>query len=146
MKIINSLANIPSLLANGRLVYSMSLLRITSLLSVMLFFTACYYDSEEELYPGTSGGNCDTTNVTFAGTIQPILASNCNSCHNSATQNGNVITDNYNSLIVHVNSGIFRKAINHETGAAKMPQNAPKLPACELAKIDAWINQGAPNN
>ena len=109
-------------------------------------FTACYYDSEEELYPGTAGGNCDTANITFAGTIQPILASNCNSCHNAATPNGGVITDNYSSLIGHVNSGIFGKAVNHQAGAVPMPQNAQKLPQCELLKINAWINQGAPNN
>lgn len=126
----------------------MSYISLKTILFLLLTLTvtACYYDSEEELYPGTSGGNCDTANITFSGTIQPILASNCNSCHNASMANGGVITDNYNSLIVHVNSGVFGKAVNHQLGAVPMPQNSPKLPQCELLKINAWINAGAPNN
>lgn len=108
-----------------------------------LIFTSCYYDSEDELYPN---GDCDTTNVTFSGTVQPILTANCNVCHSTAIASGGVITDNYNGIINHVNSGIFWKAINHESGAIPMPQNGQKLPACDLAKIKSWINQGAPNN
>jgi uncharacterized membrane protein len=109
-------------------------------------FTSCYYDSEEELYPGTGGGVCDTSNITFSGTIQPILTSNCNQCHSSSIASGGVITDSYQALLPHIQSGIFRKAVNHEPGASPMPQNAQKLPACELSKINAWINAGAPNN
>ncbi len=111
-----------------------------------IVFTSCYYDSEEELYPGTGGGVCDTSNLTFSGTIQPILTSNCNQCHSSSIASGGVITDSYQALLPHIQSGIFRKAVNHEPGASPMPQNAQKLPACELSKINAWINAGAPNN
>lgn len=116
---------------------------ITLLSLVGLLVTSCYYDSEEELY---TDSNCDTTNVTFSGTVQPILAANCNVCHSADIASGGVITDNYNGIISHVNSGIFWKAINHEPGAIPMPQNGQKLPACDLDKIKAWINQGAQNN
>ncbi len=123
--------------------------RITQFFWLMCSFiilSSCYNDSEEELYPGTGGGICDTSNITFSGTIQPILASNCNHCHNSSITSGGVVTDSYQALLPHVQSGIFRKAVNHEPGATPMPQNAQKLPACELTKINAWINAGAPNN
>jgi len=108
-----------------------------------LALSSCYYDSEEELY---SGSACDTTNVTYSGTIQPILAANCNSCHTGSTGQGGVSLSTYDELMVHVNSGIFRKAVNHEPGATPMPYNMAKLPDCELLKINAWINNGAPNN
>jgi hypothetical protein len=111
-----------------------------------LTLSSCYYDSEEELYPGTAGGNCDTTAVSFSATIQPILAANCNSCHNATTANGGVITDNYDALMIPVNAGVFHKAVNHLPGAVPMPFNGQKLPQCELMKINAWLNQGAPNN
>lgn len=114
----------------------------------LLILSSCYYDSEEALYPGTGGTVCDTSNVTFSGTIQPILQSNCNSCHMSSIASGGVITDNYQDLIPVVESGIFWKAVNHEPGASPMPQDQlpNKLPQCELDKIKAWINKGAPNN
>lgn len=108
--------------------------------------TSCYYDNEEYLYPELPGGQCDTTGVTYSAFVAPLLASNCNSCHNEATSNGNVITSTYTGLKTAVNSGVFRKAINHESGASAMPQGGNKLPSCELLKIDAWINQGAPQN
>lgn len=114
-------------------------------LSVVFFLSACYYDSEEYLYPG-GGAACDTTQVTFSSTVVPILAANCNICHNSTLQSGGVITDNYNGLIPSVNNGKLWAAINHEPNAIPMPQNGQKLPACDLAKIRTWINQGAPNN
>lgn len=113
---------------------------------IVLTLSSCYYDSEEKLYPGGSGGACDTANITFTSTILPILSTNCNSCHNSIMASGGVITENHAGLIGAVNSGIFWKAINHEPGAVPMPQNGMKLPSCELLKIRSWINQGAPNN
>lgn len=116
------------------------------LISLLVIMTSCYYDSEENLYPGTSGNNCDTTNVTFSGTIQPILQSNCNSCHNSNVAEAGVVTENYEGLLPAVTSGVFWKAVNHEPGVTPMPYQGNKLPQCELDKIRAWINNGAPNN
>ena len=107
--------------------------------------TSCYYDNEEELYPG-SGVPCDTTGVTYGNSVAPLMASNCNGCHSEASPAGNIVTSTYDGLRSAVNSGILRKAINHESGAAPMPQGGNKLSACDLAKVDAWINQGAPQN
>lgn len=107
---------------------------------------SCYYDNEEYLYPDFPGGNCDTVSVTYAGTVSPILASACNSCHSAASPSGGVITNTYDGLKAAVNSGQFWKAINHEAGASQMPKNGNKLPACELKKIKAWIDAGAPKN
>ncbi|PKP01345.1 MAG: hypothetical protein CVU14_05410 [Bacteroidetes bacterium HGW-Bacteroidetes-9] len=114
-----------------------------ALLAVMV--TSCYYDSEDYLYPQLPGG-CDTTGVTYSGVVSPILASNCNSCHSPASPSGNVITSTYEGLKTAVDNGSFRKAINHEAGASPMPKNGNKLPVCDLNKIDAWLNQGAPQN
>src|SRR5512140_380560 len=47
------------------------------------FFVSCYYDNEEALYPTLSNA-CDTANVTFSGTIAPMLSNNCYSCHSNA--------------------------------------------------------------
>jgi hypothetical protein len=122
------------------------LIRITGFAIIAMAVTSCYYDNEEYLYPGLPGGECDTTGITYAGFVAPLLASNCNSCHNEAAPSGNVVTSTYDGLKIVVNSGRFRKAINHESGALQMPQNGDKLSSCELLKIDAWINRGALQN
>lgn len=122
-------------------------LRMTALLfALTVAVSSCYYDKEEELYPQIPGSECDTTNVSYAQFVAPLMASNCNGCHSEAAPSGNVVTSTYAGLKASVNSGQLRKAINHESGASAMPKGGNKLPACELLKIDAWIASGAPQN
>lgn len=121
-------------------------IKLTGFVLVVFAVTSCYYDNEEYLYPDLPGGECDTTGITYAGFVAPLLAANCNTCHSEAAPQGNVVTSTYDGLKIVVNSGQFRKAINHEQGALPMPQNGSKLSSCNLKKIDAWINQGAPQN
>jgi len=37
-------------------------------------------------------------------------------------------------------------AVNHLSGYSNMPNGRPKLPQCELDKINKWIREGAQNN
>mgnify|MGYP000847479915 FL=1 len=120
--------------------------KIIPLAFLLIFVNSCYYDNEEYLYPGLPGSECDTTGVTWSGTVAPLMASNCNACHSPASPSGNVVTSTYDGLKTAVNSGKFWKAINHEAGASPMPQGGNKLPACDLKKIKAWIDAGAPQN
>lgn len=113
------------------------------LIGMVVFFTACYYDNEEELYPPT---NCITENMSYQTNIVAILERNCYVCHSTAANNGNVTLDNYDDLIVYVNNGKLLGAINREPGYSPMPQNAGKLPDCDIAKIESWVAAGAPNN
>ncbi|MBL0309023.1 MAG: hypothetical protein IPP77_04900 [Bacteroidetes bacterium] len=40
----------------------------------LFFLSSCYYDNEDKLYAEYyANKNCDTVNITFAGSIQPIL-------------------------------------------------------------------------
>lgn len=111
---------------------------------LMILTGSCYYDNEEYLYPNPV--DCDVTNVTYTQTIAPILENNCNACHSSASPSAGIITDNYNSLQTIINDGSFRGSINHLQGWSPMPKGGNKLNSCDLAKIDAWIDDGAPNN
>jgi hypothetical protein len=105
---------------------------------------SCYYDIEEELYP--VAGNCDTTNVTYAGTVAPIMANTCNSCHSGNFAQAGVRTDNYTDLKKIADDGRLWGTINHEIAGKEMPQGLPKLNDCTLAKIRKWIDDGALNN
>lgn len=113
-------------------------------LLLMIALQSCYYDNEEELYPGSTG--CDTSNVSYSADVAGIMEINCNGCHGSGFHQGGVITDNYNDLKTIAENGRLWGAINHEDGYKPMPENSPKLPDCELSKIRSWIDAGYPQN
>ncbi len=111
---------------------------------IVLIGSSCYYDNEEYVYPNPTA--CDTTNATYSLTVAPIMAANCNGCHSSNAPSAGIITDSYAGLQPIIADGKFRGAINHLPGFSSMPQGGNKLSTCDLAKIDAWLNAGAPNN
>jgi len=66
----------------------MRVLNYLLVMSIMVLgFTGCYYDNEEELYP--QAPECDTLNVTYSATIALIMETNCNDCHGGASPNAN---------------------------------------------------------
>lgn len=111
---------------------------------LLIMASSCYYDNEEYLYPDPTP--CDTTNVTYSGSVAPVMAANCNGCHSTASPSAGIITDNYNSLKSIAESGVLQGAINHQSGYSPMPKGGNKLNSCDLTKIDVWINAGTPNN
>ena len=118
--------------------------RIISIGLIMILFSggwflSCQSLNEEDLF----GDECDTTLVTYSGHILPILQNNCHECH-SAGSSLNLV--GYNNFIVHVNSGRVSGAVNHRSGYLPMPNGRPKLPECELSRINKWIREGAQNN
>ena len=116
-------------------------LLITGLVMCMTILGSCYYDIEPN--PGT----CDTSNVTYSGTIAGIIQSNgCLSadCHGGNNPLSGIRLSDYNSVKA-METRLFG-AVNHSTGFVAMPQNAGKISQCEIDKIQAWINAGAPNN
>jgi hypothetical protein len=107
------------------------------------FFVSCYYDNEEALYPQLNT-SCDTTNVTYSGTIVPILSNNCYSCHSTANAafGGNIRLDTYAD--VNANAARIVPAIK-QTGPKPMPPNG-KLKTCSINQFDIWVRNGMPNN
>ncbi len=116
---------------------------IKLLLLGMVVISSCYYDNEEDLYPGS---DCVTTGMSLQTDIAPILQRNCYSCHSAAANTANITVEGHSELIKHVTSGRLLGAIRHEPGFKPMPQGAPKLLACDIAKIESWVADGAPNN
>ncbi len=115
------------------------------LMLVPLFFLgACYYDHEEELYPGTP--DCNTETATYSGKVSAIIQQNCLVCHSQAANNGNVTLEGFQRLKTYADNGKLLGVITHSAGFIPMPQNAPKLSDCDIATIQQWVAQGAPNN
>lgn len=119
-------------------------LLLISILILSISLNSCYYDNEEELYP--EGYACDTTNITYATVVAPILTDYCIGCHSGNAPSAGITLDNYTDLQTVINSGQFRGSINHESNFSAMPKNSPKLSDCNLAKINKWLDSGAPNN
>jgi hypothetical protein len=121
------------------------ILGISAGLSIV-FFASCYKDNAEDMYPSSSSG-CDTFNVTYSGTIAPIMAASCaiSGCHIGSGQTGYDLS-NYAGVKVVATNGNLMSSIQHTGSASAMPKDAPKLDNCTIAKIGAWVNAGAPNN
>jgi hypothetical protein len=112
----------------------------------LLSFVSCYYDNEEALYPYLST-SCDTTNVTFSGTIVSILSNNCYSCHsnNTAAANGNGIRlENHADVAIRA-SGVAG-AMKQIPPYSPMPKNGGKVKECSITQFDVWVRNGMPNN
>ena len=107
------------------------------------FFVSCYYDNEEALYP-TLNNACDTTNVTFSGTITPLLSNNCYSCHSNANASfgAGIHLQAYTDVIAY--SAKIVAAIKR-TGPFPMPPGV-QLNACSVSQFNIWVRNGMPNN
>lgn len=119
---------------------------LTFVAIILVLLGSCYYDSEEALYPVINSA-CDTTNVTFSGTIVSLLANNCLSCHSNATAaaSGNGIRlENYAD--VQTRATAIAGSIKQTGTYSPMPKNGGKIKACLITQFDLWVNKGMLNN
>jgi len=93
-----------------------------------------------------SCNGCDTVNVTYSGTIAPLLQSHCVGCHNNTSASGNVNLVAYPGVQVQALNGKLMGSVNHNAGYSAMPKGGAKLPACEIDELRTWIDNGALNN
>ena len=125
---------------------SRTLIPLAVIIIFYLVCTSCYYDNEEALYPSLTT-SCDTSNVTFNGTIVPILSNNCYSCHSNTTaaaQGNNIRLENYSDV---VNRAVaVAGAIKHSGSYSPMPKNGGMLKPCSISLFDIWIRNGMLNN
>ncbi|HRY32342.1 MAG TPA: hypothetical protein P5531_05190 [Bacteroidales bacterium] len=89
--------------------------------------------------------DCDSVNVTFSGTIWPMINASCKGCHNIAAPGGGVLLQNYTEVKNQAFPRIW-SAINHLEGYSPMPKNSPKWSKCKIAQFKRWIDLGMPDN
>jgi cytochrome c5 len=89
---------------------------------------------------------CDTTNVTYSGTIQPLFQNKCNGCHSGSNPSGSLDLTQYGVCNTIALDGRLAGSVQHLTGFSAMPPSGGMLPACEIDEILIWIQDGAPNN
>ena len=113
---------------------------------ILVALTACYYDSEEDLFPEINA-TCNLENLSFSEDITIILNNNCWSCHanaNAASFGGNLKLQNYADVVQNIEAIIG--AINHAPSYSPMPKNGGKISDCNIQQIETWKVDSLPNN
>jgi hypothetical protein len=117
--------------------------KIVPILAVMLFLAACEYQSIEELRPKETVDSCPSDSLTFQTDIEPIFRQNCNNsgCHNNGSFFGDFTTYAGIKAKIDDNDKIRQRVIIEQN----MPASGP-ISECEMKKLTAWLDAGAPNN
>jgi hypothetical protein len=108
---------------------------------LIMFGYSCTNKNEETLYPNS--GSCDTTNVTFSQTLQPIFNTNCIVCHSGVNAPLNVHLDSYAGVKIVADKGLLKGVLNGSP--FQMPPSG-RLDDCLILKIENWVNKGSLNN
>lgn len=116
---------------------------IILLFIAVLGLSSCYKDKAELLQLGVG---CDTTNVTYALTISPIIKSNCEGCHSGGAPSGGILLTNYPEIKSAADNGRLMGTIRHEAGFSPMPKGGNSLSDCDIKKLEIWIKNGTLNN
>lgn len=120
------------------------------IVALLAVFSACTYDSAEELNPNFGQpAYCDSSGVvSYKDNIKPLLSASCgvsgNSCHGSNPSSGIPLVS-YTDVF-DATGEQFMKSIRHQSGASPMPKGSGKLSDVCIATIQKWIDQGKPNN
>lgn len=111
------------------------------LLTLLTIVISCTTDNAQEYYGGIE---CDSINVTFSATIDPILERNCKGCHFNGNGTG-VTLVSYDDIKKAADNGRLLGTIKHLPGYSPMPQDGT-LDDCSISKVESWVNNGAPNH
>lgn len=89
---------------------------------------------------------CDTTHVTYAGTVGPLLLQRCTSCHGGSQPAARISLTTYAQVRSVAVSGSLLGTIDHAPGYSAMPKGGAQLSDCDRAKLHQWVAAGSPNN
>ena len=112
------------------------------LLSSALIVVSCGDEDED---PDT----CDTEGLTYDNFAQDFLITNCatlGGCHVEANKDVSGVGsyETYEDAKAVVDEGRLLGAINHMDGFSNMPKGEEKLSDCDIDRLTAWVNDGAP--
>ncbi|MBO6586481.1 MAG: hypothetical protein JJ953_10280 [Gracilimonas sp.] len=129
----------------------------STLVLFLLFFSVGCISNVEDI---SETPDIDPNDISYSADIQPILTSNCGSCHINSSTNGVNLTS-YNSTINSMgsvaggpivvpgepeNSPLVEKIKPDPSYGSRMPTTGQYLTTTEIAQIEAWIAGGAEDN
>jgi hypothetical protein len=121
----------------------MSIRNLLAVFIAALLLQSCFNDKRDQLYP------CDTSDVTYSGFVSQIVGSTTcakSGCHINPNAQGGIVLTNYADVRKVALDHRLIGTIADSPGYRHMPDDGGKLDACVIAKINAWVNQGAPQN
>lgn len=92
---------------------------------------------------------CDSINVTFSGSILPIMQTICQTCHSGSAPLGNLSLVTYDDVSAVAMTGQLVGAVTHADGYFTMPDkddSTKYIPNCKIKQIIKWVNDGYPDN
>ena len=117
----------------------------------LFFLPSCKKNTES-----VTQNNCDTINMSFTKDIAPIFKTNCLGCHSKAQYDASGIMnlESYATVKLYLDNdyhadGIYGSKLMHiieQNGSVPNMPPSYKLNACEIFKVQAWINQKAKEN
>lgn len=117
---------------------------IVLVVAALAFYASCTSDKENVTTPQST---CDSTGtISYSAKVEPILRTNCYTCHLSASTGGGIILGTYTANKSVAQGSRFLGAINQLSGYSAMPKNGGKLSVCDLTLIKKWIDAGCLNN
>jgi hypothetical protein len=89
---------------------------------------------------------CDSTAVSFANDVLPVINNKCKGCHSGIAPGGGISFTDYTGTATQAGNGKLLGSITHAAGFQPMPKNSAMLSACEIGVIRNWIGEGIQNN
>ena len=114
-------------------------LRIAASILLLFVLAGCYRDNEAELDPC----RIEPGMVHYRDVTTLFTSYGCYGCHSGTVPEGGISLAQHASVKALVDNGRLMGAINHASGYAAMPQGAPQMDACDISRIQAWIDAGA---
>jgi cytochrome c5 len=117
--------------------------------SALALSSGCYYEHAGELNPEPEtpvAAGCDTTNVSYAGFVQPLLAQHCTGCHAGSLPSGGIALNTHAEVKRWAEAGLLYGAMAHLDGFSAMPKGGGRLPQCDIYQVKAWIDAGSTDN
>ena len=91
------------------------------------------------------GDICDTSNVTFALSVWPIIQNNCTGCHSGSTAQKGIHLENYANVAAVAADGMLDNVIHQVSPYPLMPPGSP-LSSCKVRTLEIWMANGYPND
>ncbi|MEI6898882.1 MAG: hypothetical protein WCL00_03310 [Bacteroidota bacterium] len=113
-----------------------------------LFLLSCKHSpNSDSIVPPPPPPDCDSVNVTYTGTIQPILAQNCYACHAGTPPSSGFSLESYDSVKHYASIGHLMDRIRQDSIILYPPMPQPpasKLSSCQIAQFNNWIKKNFP--
>ena len=89
---------------------------------------------------------CDSSDVNYSIVVSNIMSSYCIGCHGTVSPSASLDLTDYSGVAFSASNGSLLSSLYATDGYSLMPYGSSALPQCKIDQIEAWINDGYPNN